>query len=187
MRRVARANRTQVFATRADPTPAADARLFARFGSANERGKHAADAQYQRDHRLDIRGRTSAERASYLQRGSALTGFAAGDAVGAALVAGALSRRAFGGIERGTRRALSGLLPELWVAEADAGDEPDQLQAKLVGDQSVMGKLWGPCPSAKTATGCEFVRVPAPQPPDLRPRSFHHSSLVPSGPIINQG
>ena len=105
--------------------------------------EHILEPHAQRKNRLDISRRAGAKGAGDFHGGARFTAFRERDCVHSRFVSERLPRRTFGSVERRARRALSGLLPELRVANASASDELHQFQGQLVGDELVVRKTVG--------------------------------------------
>jgi uncharacterized protein (DUF849 family) len=90
---------------------------------------------------LHVSRRASAQSARNFNSRTRFTAFRQRDGVSASLVSERLPGCALSAVQRCARGTLSGLLPELRVADANASNELHQFQRELVSDELVVWKI----------------------------------------------
>ena len=99
-------------------------------GTVNQSAHEAAEDVFgtgaERNYRLNIRRRASAQGAGDLDCGAGLTALAERKGVRATLVGARLASRAFSAIERCRRGGFARLGPQLCVGDASFGDQFDE-------------------------------------------------------------
>jgi hypothetical protein len=111
--------------------------------SAHQTTEYVFYANAECQHGCDMCWRASAQGAGNFYGGAGFTALGECNGVGSSLVGASLPRGAFGGVEGCRSRTLSGLLPELRVADAGLSNELHQLESELIGNELMMRRLTG--------------------------------------------
>ena len=105
---------------------------------ANEAAQHVLEPDSEREHGFDISRRTGAERAGDFHGGARFATLGERNGEDSRLVRERLPCGPFGSVQGGARCALSSLLPELSVCDANPRHALNERERELVSDEPMM-------------------------------------------------